>query len=52
MGPSCFQAPPAAAPPGFGTTVTSRPRDILKDASQQRDELRVGRGAEADQAQY
>lgn len=42
-GPSSFQALTAAAPPGFGATVTSHPGDILKGASQNRDKLWVGR---------
>lgn len=41
--PSSFQALTAAAPPGFGATVTSHPGDILKGASQNRDKLWVGR---------
>lgn len=48
VGPSSFQALTAAALPGFGATVTSHPRDILKGASQQGDEFWVDRcGASA-----
>lgn len=42
IGPSSFQALTAAAPPGFGATVTSHPGDILKGASQNWDTVVVG----------
>lgn len=42
VGPSSFQALTAAAPPGFGATVTSHPGDILKGASQNWDTVVAG----------